>query len=212
MQITLMQIKNTSSILFLISLLTSIYSQASPKFANGSNLKMLQDELKDPSDHIKYIFVDEKTQWRYSSQSSGKHTSYILDITKNAPVKLIYSYEIDRLFKDEFFVEIDQESIIETPNADFLVLRMSRPHEYNPKSIRCAPGMGEDRTYLATIKNGNLTILNRKFLGCAADYKVIRNDSEIGYEVTDFSSNPDDAHKTKYILKNGKLIKQVNSK
>lgn len=130
----------------------------------------------------------------------------MLDISKPGPVTLIYSPEIDHLFKDEFLVEIDQESIIETPTADFFMLGMTRPHEYNQKSIGC--GRAEERTYLAMISNGNLTILNRKFLDCAGTYKAIRNDSEIGYEVTPFSSDNNNSDKIKYILKNGKLIKQ----
>lgn len=177
--------------------------------ANVAIIKNYIDAYKKSPYRVKYVFVDANGNECCSKQSSNKsYVAYALDITSKPPVKLIFSSEINKLFKENFTINIDQESIIETTHGDFLIISMSRPHEYNPKSIRCAAGMGEDRTYLASIKNGNLTILNRKFLGCAASYKVIRNDSDIGYEVTQFSDNPDNAPKTRYIIKNGKLIKQ----
>jgi hypothetical protein len=202
---TLRAIKNVLAFMFLIYV-NGIAKPAS--FATEETLKYHIDNYSNSPRRIKYIFVDEEGKECCSKQESRKsYKAHILDITAKAPVELIFSSEIDRLFKENFTIYIDQDSIIETPHGDFLVISMSRPHEYNPKSIRCAAGMGEDRTYVILIHNKKISFINRNFLGCADKFEVINNDSEIGYEVRSIY-NPPHKQPIKYLLENGKLIKQ----
>jgi hypothetical protein len=207
---TLRAIKNTFAFMFLIYV--SGIAKPAP-FATEETLKYHIGNYGNSPRGIKYVFVDEEGKECCSKQESRKsYKAYILDITAKAPVELIFSSEIDQLFKEHFTLEIDQDSIIETPHGDFLVVRMFRPHEYNPKSIRCAAGMGEDRTYVILIHNKKISFINRNFLGCADKFEMINNNSEIGYEVTSIY-NPPHRQPIKYLLENGKLIKQkVNSK
>jgi len=202
---TLRTIKNTLAFIFLIYV--SGVAKSAP-FATKETLKYHIDDYSNSPRQIKYIFVDAEGKECCSKQESRKsYKAYILDITAKAPVELIFSSEIDKLFKEHFTLNIDQDSIIETPHGDFLVIRMFRPHEYNPKSIRCAAGMGEDRTYVIFIHNKKISFINRNFLDCADKFEIINNNREIGYEVTSIY-NPPHKQPIKYLLKNGKLIKQ----
>lgn len=212
MQITLPGSREILLLLFSIYFFAANNSQAAP-FASETILHEHHERYKISTYPIKYIFVDEEGKECCSKQESRKsYKAYILNLTAKAPVELIFSSKIDQLFKEHFTLDIDQDSIIETPHGDFLVVRMFRPHEYNPKSIRCAAGMGEDRTYVMLIQNKKVFFINKNLLGCADKFEMINNNGEIGYEVTSIY-NPPHRQPIKYLLENGKLIKQkINSK
>jgi hypothetical protein len=139
-------------------------------------------EYKDAVTPIKYIFTHEDDASCCSD--AVKKKVYLLNIRQKAPGKLVYSPEIDKLFKEHFEVEVDAESLINTPTADYVVLTMSRPSEYSKKHVGCAAGMGEDRAYLVSIADNKLAVIDRNFSGCNRQYRVLRGPSATGYEVS----------------------------
>ena len=170
-------------------------------------LENYRGSFKNSTPPTKYIFVDANGK-ADPSHLPGK--IYILDITAREPASFIYSSEIDHLFKDHFSVMVDRESLISTPTADYLVLEMTRPHEYNPQSVHCAAGMGEDRAYLIAITDNGVKVLNRNFFNCAGSYRIIRDNEQPGYEIRDYKKGADQVQSVLYLLQNGKLVRKEN--
>jgi hypothetical protein len=121
----------------------------------GYTLQQYRADYKDSGIPVKYILVDEKGQECCTGRRSKK--VFVLDITRYGEPEKIFSSEITKLAAAHFEVEVDLALLLETSAGDFVVLKMSRPSEYNKKAVACAAGKGEDRAYLATIqgrKNG----------------------------------------------------------
>ncbi len=178
--------------------------------ASVASVQMLEnyrENFKNSTPPTKYIFVDADGG---DQPSDGPGKIYILDITAREPASFIYSSEIDRLFKDHFSVMVDNESLISTPTADYLVLVMTRPHEYNPKSGHCAAGMGEDRAYLIAITDSGVKVLNRNFFNCAGSYRMVHVNEQPGYEIRDYKKGIDQAQSVRYLLQDGKLMRKEN--
>jgi hypothetical protein len=154
---------------------------AAPKVGEA-RLNAYRTEYKDAVTPIKYVFANEDGSPCCSATPKGK--AYLLNIMAPAPAELAYSPEIDKLFKEKFEIEIDSESLINTPGADYMVVTMSRPAEYNKKYIPCAGGMGENRAYLISVSGNKAVVINRRFGGCGQEYHVIRQGKTLGYEVT----------------------------
>lgn len=179
MQITSQATKN---LLTSVSLLICTSALADPVI-NQSRLDAYREEYKDAVTPVKYILTHEDGSPCCSDSSEKK--VYVLNIRQNAPGKLAYSSEINKLFKEHFEVEVDSESLISTPNADYIVLTMSRPAEYSDKQVRCAAGMGESRAFLVSIAGSKVDIINRDLSGCNHKYRVLRTSAAAtGYEVS----------------------------
>ena len=171
-------------------------------------LENYRESFKNSTPPTKYIFVDANGE---ADPSDHPGKIYILDITAREPASFIYSAEIDRLFKDHFSVMVDRNSLIPTPTADYLVLIMTRPHEYNPKSDHCAAGMGEDRAYLITITENRVKVLNRNFFNCAGSYRMVHDNGQRGYEIRDYKKKDvDQVQSLLYLLQDGKLVRKEN--
>ncbi|MDR9839385.1 hypothetical protein [Herbaspirillum huttiense] len=199
-----MQTMSQVSKLFIFALIIFLgaSSFASPT-VDGKRLDAYRLEFKDAVTPVKYVFVH--ADGSPCCTTSNKEKPYILDITSSAPAKLASSAEIERLFKENFEVEIDNESLISTPNADYVVITMSRPAEYNKKYVPCAGGMGEERAYLLSITAGEVTVINRKFGGCGKHYRALRDSTVNGYEV----SSSDPATKpVRFVLRGSTLVQQ----
>lgn len=175
--------------------------------ASAQMLESLRANFKTAVNPVKYIFVDAEGKNK-TSDHPGK--IYLLDISAKEPTYFIYSSELDRLFKDHFEVMVDDESLISTPKSNYIVLTMSRPHEYNPKSVHCAAGMGEDRAYLIAITGSDIKVLNRNFFNCAGSYRMIHDGGQVGYEIRDYRKGSDQAQSVLYILQDGQLVRKEN--
>jgi hypothetical protein len=147
-----------------------------------ARLNAYRAEFKDSVVPVKYVFVNEDGSPCCSTGRKGR--VYLLNIGASAPAELAYSPEIDKLFRDKFEIEIDSESLISTLNADYVVLTMSRPAEYNKKYVPCAGGMGESRAYLVSVSGNKAAIINRQFGGCGKAYQVMHEGKTLGYEIT----------------------------
>jgi len=178
MQITSQTIKN---LIVTVNILICTSALADPVI-NQSRLDRYREEYKDAVTPIKYILTHEDES-PCCSDTSGKKV-YILNIRQNAPGKLAYSSEINKLFKEHFEVEIDSESLISTPNADYIVLTMSRPAEYSDRKVRCAAGMGESRAFLVSVSGNKVDIINRDLSDCNHKYRVLRTPTATGYKVS----------------------------
>ena len=158
---------------------------------------------------VKYILVDEKGQECCAGRQPKK--VYVLDITRDAPAKHIFSSEITELASAHFEVEIDLESLVETPKADFLVLKLSRPIEFSKKAKPCAAGMGENRHYLAKIEKNTIRFIDRNLLGCGDTLSVSKDKNMVGYEVTVHHAGKDKAQLVRYVYRDGQMIKQSSA-
>lgn len=180
--------------------------------ANEKMLNDYRDSFKGSAYHIKYIFVDQngKNKDQTCCSSDVQRKIYMLDIAAKESSNFIYSPELNSLVKEKFEITIDNESVVTTSKADYLVLTMSRPHEYSQKSTRCAAGMGEDRAYLISIANNQIKVINRKFLDCGDSYRIASGDGQVGYEVKDYSKGLDQPQSVLYLLKDGKFVRTEN--
>ena len=199
-------ILRTNRIFWLVlSLAFSVEAFASQAVAE-SILQFYRNEYKDAAVPIKYVFT--LANGEPCCRAKSKEKIYLLNIGVSAPVRLSYSPEIDALFKAKFEVEVDSESLISTPQADYIVLTMLRPAEFNKKYVRCAVGMGEERAYLVSIVNSKITVVNRHFGGCGRQYRSLREGELEGYEV--LSSNGEE-HISRYIV-HGAIVQRVEGK
>lgn len=182
---------------------SSLYAQT----LDESRLAAFRAEYKDAATPVKYVFVHADGS---PCCSPGANTNaYLVNITTQAPAKLAHSTAIDRLFKEHFEVEIDNESVIPGPKGDFLVLTMSRPAENNPKYVPCAGGMGESRAYLVSVVANKITVVSRDFGDCGRQYKVLRTGPDVGYEVTD--SGPH-AKSVRYVIRGNNIVRQSENR
>lgn len=188
--------------IFALSIFLGASSFAAPT-VDGKRLDAYRLEYKDAVIPVKYVFAHADGSPCCSTSTKGK--PYILNITAPPPAELAYSAEIERLFKENFEVEIDNESLISTPNADYVVITMSRPAEYNKKYVPCAGGMGEERAYLLSITTSEVTVINRKFGGCGKHYQALRDSNVTGYEVS--SSDPS-IKAVRFVLRGNSLVRQ----
>ncbi len=202
MQITSSAIKR---LVFTICALScsSLYAQT----LDESRLAAYRAEYKDAATPVKYVFVHADGSPCCSTGASTD--AYLVDITTHGPAKLAHSTEIDRLFKENFEVEIDNESVIPGPKGDFLVLTMSRPAENNSKYVPCAGGMGESRAYLVSVVANKIIVVSRDFGGCAREYKVLGAGPDVGYEVT--GSGPH-AKPVRYVIKGNNMVRQLGNR
>lgn len=174
---------------------------ASPIFGEHI-LQYYRSQYKDAVIPIKYVFVRENGTPCCETHKNGK--VYLLNIRADAPVRTSYSSEINALFRAKFDVEVDSGSLITTPQADFIILTMRRPAEYNSKYLPCAVGMGEERAYLVSIARDNVTIVNRHFGGCGRRYSVRHPGEADEYEVSD---GRDSEHITRYIIHGTSVVR-----
>ena len=158
---------------------------------------------------VKYILVDEKSQ--ECCNGSRPNKVYVLDSTRDAPPRKIFSSEISELAGAHFEVEVDHESLIETPIADFLVLKLTRPVEYSKKAKPCAAGMGEQRHYLARIEKNAIRFIDRSLLGCGDTLSVLKGKNMVGYEVTVNHAGEDKSHLVRYVYRDGQMITQTSA-
>lgn len=172
-----------------------------------SRLAEYRVEYKDAATPVKYLFVHADGS---PCCSTGANTSaYLVNITTQGPAKLAHSTEIDRLFKENFEVEVDNESVIPGPKGDFLVLTMSRPAENNPRYVPCAGGMGESRAYLVSVVSNKITVISRDFGGCGREYKVLGTGPDAGYEVTDSGTH---AKPVRYVIRGNNMVRQSETR
>lgn len=197
--------------LFFATVLLIGSAHATPA-ANGGMLENYRQAFKNSAYPIKYIFVDANGENRDGSccSSDAPKKIYIVNILEKESSKFVYSPEINRLIKQSFEITIDDKSLISTPKTDYLVLMMSRPPEYNPKSLNCAVGMGEDRAYLIAITSSDIKVLNRNFFNCAGSYRMIHDGGQLGYEIRDYRKGSDQAQSVLYILQDGQLVRKEN--
>ena len=128
------------------------------------------------------------------SEARGVETRmpiYLLNIGAVSERNVIYLREVDGLFKEQFSVEIDRETLLSNGSTDYVILTMSRPAENSPRYVRCAPNMGEDRAYLLAISDGKARVVSKKFGGCSREYEVVRGQGFVGYRVTERGENPE---------------------
>jgi len=130
----------------------------------------------------KYVLVHPDGSWAVNVKLNDP--TYLLNIRTESADNLIYSREIDSLFKGDFSVLVDRETLLSNGKTDYVILTMSRPAENNPYYLRCAPNMGEDRAYLLAISDGKVKVVSKKFGGCSRSYEVIREQDFVGYRVT----------------------------
>jgi hypothetical protein len=181
---------------------------AVPSGTDGSPAKY-RELYQDSIIPVKYILVDEKSQ--ECCNGSRPKKVYVLDITRDAPPRKIFSSEITQLAGAHFDVEVDVDSLIETPKADFLVLKLSRPVEYSKKAKPCAAGMGEHRHYLAKIEKNAIRFIDRSLLGCGDTLSVLKGKNMVGYEVTVNHAGEDKAHLVRYVYRDGQMIRQTSA-
>jgi hypothetical protein len=181
----------------------SLGSAAVAQTINKSRLEAYRAEYKDAATPVKYVLVHADGSPCCGNEANTR--AYLLDITAPAPAKLKHSAEIDRLLKEKFEVEIDNESVLKQPQGDFLVVTMLRPAEYNKKYVPCAGGMGESRAYLVSIDADNATVLNREFGDCGREYKIINDGTDVGYEVSDVGTH---ANPIRYLVHGNKVVRQ----
>ncbi|WP_426212577.1 hypothetical protein [Massilia sp. TWP1-3-3] len=158
---------------------------------------------------VKYILVDEKGQECCNGRRPKK--VFVLDITRDAPPRKIFSSEITELAGAHFEVEIDLETLVETPKADFVVLKLLRPFEYSKRAKPCAAGMGEDRHYLARIEKNAIRFIDRSLLGCGDTLSLLKDKNMVGYEVTVNHAGEDKAQLVRYVYRDGQMIKQSSA-
>lgn len=197
--------------LFFVTVLLMGSAHATPA-ANGDMLENYRQAFKNSAYPIKYIFVDANGENRNRAccSSDVPKKIYMVNISAKESANFLYSSEVNRLIKQDFEITIDNKSVISTPKSDYLVLTMSRPHEYNPKSVHCAAGMGEDRAYLISITGSDIKVLNRNFFNCAGSYRMIHDGGEVGYEIRDYRKGSDQAQSVLYTLQDGQLIRKEN--
>lgn len=164
-------------------------------------------EYKDAAVPVKYLFVHADGSPCCNAGDNTK--AYLVDIMAPAPAQLAHSAGIDKLFKEGFEVEIDDESVLRGPQGDFLVLTMSRPAAYNPRYVPCAGGMGESRSYLVAVAGSKATVIDRDFGGCGREYHVIEGRGDIGYEVTGRGNH---AKPVRYRLRGAKLVRRTGNR
>jgi hypothetical protein len=174
---------------------------------NENRLEAYRAEYKDAATPVKYLFVHADGSPCCGAGDNTK--AYLANITASAPAKLAHSPEIDKLFNENFEVEIDNESVLSGSQGDFFVLTMSRPAEYNPKYVPCAGGMGESRAYLISVSGSKATVIDRNFGGCGRDYKVINAGGEVGYEVSDNSNH---AKAVRYLLHGNNIVRHTGNR
>ena len=137
----------------------------------------------------KYVLVHPDGSWAVNMKLNDP--IYLLNIRTESADNLSYSREIDSLFKGDFSVLVDRETLLSNGKTDYVILTMSRPAENNPYYVRCAPNMGEDRAYLLAISDGKVKVVSKKFGGCSRTYEVIREQEFIGYRVKEGGENPE---------------------
>lgn len=198
MQITSSAIKRLAFIICAFSY-SGLYAQT----LDERRLAAYREEYKDAATPVKYVFVHADGS---PCCSTGANTNaYLVNITTRGPAKLAHSTEIDKLFKENFEVEIDNESVIPGPKGDFLVLTMSRAAENNPKYVPCAGGMGESHAYLVSVVANKITVISRDFGGCGREYKVLGTGPDVGYEITGGSPH---AKSVRYVLRGNSMVRQ----
>jgi len=176
-----MQIMSSAIKSLVFAACASLAGAAPAQTVDEQRLAAYRADYKDAATPVKYVFVHADGSPCCSDGDRAK--AYLLDITSAAPAKLISSAEIDRLFKEKFEIEVDNESIVKGPQGDYVVLTMNRPAEYDRKFVPCAGGMGESRAYLISIVAGKATVIDRSFGGCGRQYKKLDSGDGIGYEV-----------------------------
>jgi len=176
-----MQIMSSAIKSLVFAACASLAGAAPAQTVDEQRLSAYRADYKDAATPVKYVFVHADGSPCCADGDRAK--AYLLDITSAVPAKLIYSAEIDRLFKEKFEIEVDNESIVNGPQGDYVVLTMNRPAEYDRKFVPCAGGMGESRAYLISIVAGKATVIDREFGGCGRQYKKLDSGDGTGYEV-----------------------------
>ena len=123
-----------------------------------------------------------------------------------APAPPVRAPVLDRLFADNFEVEVDNDAVLATPHGDFVVLTMSRPAAYSRTYVPCAAGMGESRAYLVAVGAGAVKVISRSFGGCGRAYRIIRDGADTGYVVADAGTQ---ANEVRYRIRDGKVVRQA---
>ncbi|MDR6583219.1 MULTISPECIES: hypothetical protein [Herbaspirillum] len=168
-----------------------------PLISFGRDLPKISEEIvvryrarpQPESQPEKYVLVHPDGSWAVNVKLNDP--TYLLNIRTESADNLIYSREIDSLFKGDFSVLVDRETLLSNGKTDYVILTMSRPAENNPRYERCAPNMGEDRAYLLAISDGKARVVSKKFGGCSREYEVVRGQGFVGYRVTERGENPE---------------------
>jgi len=175
----------------------------------------VQNRIKQLSlNSTTYTFVDKEGHWYGSFDFSNKKTKlYLVNLKATEPIELISSTDIAHLVKDGFqVIDIDENSLISTPQADYFILRLSRPRLCRDAGGLCSHG--EDRSFLISVYKGKIHVLDRRF-SSYGKYQIINKEDEIGYDVI-MANEVGDREKEypkliSYKFKNGKIIRKLTS-
>lgn len=132
-------------------------------------------------DHPQYAFV--QADGSKCCTAPLQKPVYLLNLMAHGPQELIFSEEINVLFKKKFILEIDNGSLIESGDKHFFVMTISPSVDLLDTSPRCITGEPEQKAYLLAVSGTKVEIVHDNMLGCDTTYESLIYGRPLGYEV-----------------------------
>ncbi|WP_237741881.1 hypothetical protein [Herbaspirillum rubrisubalbicans] len=133
-------------------------------------------------DHPQYAFV--YADGSKCCTAPPQQPVYLLNLMLYGPLELVFSEEINALFKKKFVLQIDNSSLIESGDKHFFVMTISAPADQRDAAPRCITGKPEQKAYLLAVSGGKVDIVHENMLGCDTAYEPLLLGRPLGYEVS----------------------------
>ena len=199
-----MSFNKTAIFIFLSCILTQpATAQRQPKVSLSIEEKY-RGNFSKGFDPVEFLIIDNAG---ISSDTQGfdpKNGIFIMRLSNNSSTQYFYCAELNMLLKNGYHLESVNINTIRSGNADYFIVHMMRPIEYKDEITTCRLGRADEKSYLISVSNNKLKIIDRDFPKCGSSAEVIKTDDKIGYTVTDILGGS----VTDFLIINGKLEKQ----
>ena len=152
--------------------------------------------------HFQYDFV--YADGSKCCESQPEKPVYFLNLLAYGPLELLYSEEINALFKNKFILKIENSTLIESGSKSFVVMTISPPSDDAGTYPRCANGAAEKRAYLLALGISRVEIVHRNFLACDTLYDQLWDGKPIGYEIYQIGAPTE-----LLVLRRGAVIRKI---
>lgn len=131
---------------------------------------------------------------------------YLLNLLVYGPLELLFSEEINALFRKKFVLEIDNDSLIRSGKTHYVVMTIAPPAQQSEAYPRCSSGDPEKKAYLLKLTKSKVDIIHRNMLGCDTGYSMVMDGKPLGYEVNHVGEPVEFLR-----VRDGKVIPQIMS-
>jgi len=157
------------------------YSRAPAVLQEKKLEKIRETYTLRTDDHPQYVFVH--ADGSACCTAPPQKPVYLVNLLARGPQTLIYSEELNALFRKKFVLEIDDVSVIESGDKHFFVVKIAPPVGERDSFPHCIDGKPEEKAYLLAVSGTRVDIVHTNMQGCDTAYGSLILGRPLGYEV-----------------------------